>query len=151
MLIARLANPERNIDVASKGIHYLNLGPWPCYVGITTCEKAFADEMKRLKISDVNFLVRTTAGATTHIFENRNSLCFIITILPFNARKQSYEQYMALVAHEAMHVIQEMRKELARGGSLGDEAEAYLIQQIVQEAGEFIFRTNKVRRTEPAP
>lgn len=58
---------------------------------------------------------------------------------------------MALVAHEAMHVVQEMRKELARGESLGDEAEAYLIQQIVQEAGQFIFCTNKARRTEPTP
>lgn len=132
-----------------KGIHYLNLGPWPCYVGITTCEKAFATEMKRLKISDVNFFGRTTAGATTHIFNNANTICCIITIIPFNARKQSREQYFAMVAHEAMHVIQEMRKELAQGESLGDEAEAYLIQQIVQEAGQFIFRTNKVRRTEP--
>lgn len=136
-------------DSPSKGIRYFNLGPWPVYCGFTTSEKAFQKEMKRLKIENVDFLGWAHANATTHIFTNKGSLCFLITCQPFNRRQQTKEMYAALIAHEAVHVIQEMSKELARNGSLGSEAEAYLVQQIVQESLQDAWASNKVRRTEP--
>lgn len=132
-----------------KDVKYFNMGMWPIYVGITTCEKAFGLEMKRLKIEGVNFLARERATATTHIFEKGGSLCFLIAIEPFSARRRSREAYAALIAHEAMHVIQELQKELAHGQSLGIEAEAYLMQQIVQEGLQWTWRSNKTRCTEP--
>lgn len=136
-------------DRPPKGIRYFNLGPWPAYCGFTTSEKAFQKEMKRLKIENVDFLGRAHANATTHIFTNKGSLCFLITCQPFNRRQQSKEMYAALIAHEAVHVIQEMQKELARGETLGSEAEAYLVQQIVQESLQDAWASTKVRRTEP--
>lgn len=137
-------------DRPPKGIRYFNLGPWPFYVGFTTSEKAFAKEMQRLGVSGVDFLGHARANMTTHIFENRSTVTCIITSHPFNARQHSREQYAALIAHEAVHVVQEMSKELARGESLGSEAEAYLVQQIVQESLQDAWASSKVRATEPA-
>lgn len=136
-------------DRPPKGIRYFNLGPWPFYVGFTTSEKAFAKEMQRLGVSRVNFLSHARANMTTHIFENRKTVTCIITSQPFNRRQHSREQYAALIAHEAVHVIQEMSKELARGESLGIEAEAYLVQQIVQESLQAAWATGNKRATKP--
>ena len=132
------------------GVKYFNMGMWPVYVGITTCEKCFNKEMKRLKLKDVPFLARENANATTHFFDKPGrATAILITIRPFDKKRNSREQYAALIAHEAMHVVQDMQRRLARGQSLGDEAEAYLIQQIVQECLQWIWRSNKVRSTEP--
>lgn len=132
-----------------RALRYLNMGPWPVFVGITACEKTFQAEMKRLKIENIQFLGHSNAGATTHSFVNHSSLCCIIAIVPFSPQQNSKEQYAALLAHEAMHVIQEMRNELAGGKYLGDEAEAYLMQQIVQDGLQFLWKSSKVSRTEP--
>lgn len=132
-------------------VKYFNLGAWPVFVGFTTCEKAFAAEMRRLGIDNVSFFGRSSANATTHILEKHGTLCFVITAEPFKSHKISCEAYAALIAHEAMHVIQEMQQVLACGKSLGDEAEAYLIQQIVQECLQVAWGSFKVRRTEPMP
>ena len=136
-------------DKPPKGIRYLHTGPWPVYIGFTTCEKAFAAEMKRLKVTGINFLGSDRANATMHTLENRGTLCFIITAQPFQPRKVSKEVYAALIAHEAIHIIQAMQEELARGESLGSEAEAYLVQQIVQECLQDAWKSTKSRRTEP--
>ena len=136
-------------DAPSEGIRYFNMGPWPVFVGFTTSEEAFAKEMERLKIEGVNFLARERSHATVHILERSGSLTFIIAIEPFNPRRATREMYAALIAHEAMHVIQEMQTELAKGETLGKEAKAYLIQQIVQECLQDAWASNKTRATEP--
>lgn len=136
-------------DKPPKGIRYFNTGPWPVYIGFTTCEKAFAAEMKRLKVTDVNFLGSDRSNATMHTLENHGSLCFIIAAQPFQPRKVTKEVYAALIAHEALHIVQVMQEELAQGKSLGGEAEAYLVQQIVQECLQDAWRSSKVRRTKP--
>jgi hypothetical protein len=63
------------------------------------------------------------------------------------SRKASKEQYASLLAHEAVHVVQEMRDKL---GDLGSEAEAYLVQQIVQEGLQVAWGTNRTIRKEPS-
>lgn len=136
-------------DAPPEGIRYFNMGPWPVFVGFTTSEEAFAKEMERLKIEGVNFLARERAHATVHILERSGSLTFIIAMAPFNPRRVTREMYAALVAHEAVHIIQEMQNELAKGESLGKEAEAYLVQQIVQESLQDAWASNKCRATEP--
>lgn len=136
-------------DRPPKGIRYFNLGPWPVFCGFTLCEKAFAKEMDRVTGQKIEFITGR-ANMTTHIFESKSGkLCFIIAMQPFNPRKFSREQFAGLVAHEAVHVIQEMQRELAGGKSLGDEAEAYLVQQIVQESLQDAWASSKVRATEP--
>ena len=132
------------------GVKYFNMGMWPGYVGITTCEKSFQKEMKRLKLKDVPFFASDSANATTHFFDRRgHATMALITIRPFDKKRNSREQYAALIAHEAMHVVQDFQRRLYRGQPLGDEPEAYLIQQIVQECLQWVWRSNKVRSTEP--
>jgi hypothetical protein len=131
-------------------VHYIHCGQWPVYIGFTVSSIAFEREMKRLKIGkDVSFLVHGNAAATTHFFINKRSLCCIIAMSPPSA-KQNKAMYAALLAHEALHVIQEMRDELNKGQPFGNESESYLLQMIVQECLMIAwFNRPKSRQTQP--
>lgn len=125
------------------------MGQWPVFVGFTTDEAAFKRCIKRLKITDdVPFLGHIRANATTHIFERNGSLTFVITLQPVT-RRQTREQVAALIAHECMHVIQEMRRELSRGGHFDDESEAYLLQHLVQHCLQEAWKTGRKRAIAP--
>jgi hypothetical protein len=130
-----------------KGIHYLNLGPWPGYVGFTVSTEAFEREMRRLKVKGAGPAISNShSNATTHFLNSNGSSLALIVMEP-PSRKISKEQYAALLAHEATHVVQEMRDNL---GDLGREAEAYLVQQIVQEGLQNAWNTGRVTRRRPA-
>jgi hypothetical protein len=132
--------------VSRERIHYLNLGPWPGYVGFTTSPDAFKREMRRLKVKEPNeFTKNAHSNAATHFLSNNGQSLAIICIEPMS-RTRSKEQYAALLAHEAVHVVQQMREDL---GDLGSEAEAYLVQQMVQEGLQKAWKTNRVTRREP--
>jgi ribosomal protein L30E len=127
-------------------VHYLNTGPWPWYIGFTTDEDAFQREMKRLHVKDAGPGVKAGSNAATHHLVNGSTNMAIIVMCP-PSRKASKEQYASLLAHEAVHVVQEMRDKL---GDLGSEAEAYLVQQIVQEGLQVAWGTNRTIRKEPS-
>jgi hypothetical protein len=130
-----------------KHVHYLNLGPWPGYVGFTINKDAFEREMKRLKVKEpVDWISKNGSNAATHFFNNHGSNLAIICIEPFRRHSVSKEQYAAMLAHEATHVVQQMRTDL---GDLGSEAEAYLVQQIVQESLQIAWKTGRVTRRKP--
>lgn len=131
--------------VSKPRIRYFNLGPWPGYVGFTTSDEAFQREMRRLKIKEPCAFTKKGSDAATHLFSNHGNSLAIICMPPYTSRR-SKEQYAALLAHEATHVVQQMREDL---GDLGSEAEAYLVQQIVQESLEQAWKTNRVTRREP--
>lgn len=133
----------------SNRVSYLNSGPYPVYIGFTTSTDAFRRELKRLKVpGDHRAIQRERANATTHFLINSTTLTCII-VMPPPDRKHSKEQYAALVAHEAMHVIQEMERELYSGNRFDDESEAYLIQHIVQHCLQEAWRTGRSRRSKP--
>lgn len=129
-------------------VHYLHPGPFPVHIGFTTDERAFNREVRRLGIEgDVPFLASEIASATTHYFRNSHgSLCCIITMPPYGDDK-SREQYAALLAHEALHVVQQMR-ELNAGDPFDRETEAYLLQMIVQDCLQIAWGSNNVRNVE---
>jgi hypothetical protein len=132
-------------------IAYLHPGPYPVYIGFTTSTDAFQRELKRLKVpGEHRAIAHERANGTTHFLTNRDTLTCIIVMQPPTPRI-SKEQYAALVAHEALHVVQEMRRELARGECFDHESEAYLVQHIVQHCLQIAWRTNRVRRTKPQP
>lgn len=125
------------------------MGQWPVFLGFTMSPDDFAEAVKRLEVKeDVPFLGRPGANATTHTFERRGALTFIIT-LQKPARRLSKEQVAALIAHEAMHVVQQMTRELAQGLRFDDESEAYLLQHIVQHCLQIAWDTGRVRSTVP--
>lgn len=138
-------------DRPPKGVRYPGLGPWPGHIGLCFDEKVFRKEMKRLGITQkVDFLASPRAHATLHHFETKTEGCiYLLTFAP--SKKHSKEQVAGLIAHEATHIVQRMREDIALGQSLGDEAEAYIVQMVVQDALQFLWKSNKVRRLEPRP
>lgn len=111
-------------------IPYLNMGPYPCFLGFTMSPKAFRRELKRLDVGETDFLGRSSANATTHILEHpKRETCFIIALR--KPKAASVEQVAALVAHEAVHVAQDLWRAIGEQNP-GHEAEAYLVQHIVQ-------------------
>jgi hypothetical protein len=138
-------------DRPAKGMKYLQMGPWPGFIGLCFDERVFRNEMKRLKVKEPgNFLGSKLANATLHhLVSNSGQVVYLLTLGSTKGRTK--EQVAGLVAHEAMHVIQQMQEDIAGGKSLGHEAEAYLVQMIVQEALQSLWKSNKVRRTEPVP
>lgn len=128
-------------DRPAKGMKYLNMGPWPGFVGLCFDEKVFAAEMKRIGIKQsVPFLGSHLADATIHHFVHQGVSTYILTL--GSCKGKSKELVAGLVAHEAVHIIQNMKKDL---GKLGKEAEAYLVQMIVQETLQILWKSNNVR------
>jgi hypothetical protein len=107
--------------------------------------------MKRLGVKQkVDFLASPHAHASLHHFVSKgNGHIYMLALGPTKGR--SKEQVAGLIAHEATHIVQRMRDNIAGGQSLGDEAEAYIVQMVVQDALQFLWKTNKVRRLEPVP
>lgn len=128
-------------------IRYFNMGAWPVYVGFTASADAFAKEMKRLSVKEPDRFVNDRANATTHFLENDGTLTCIITLGATKGR--SKEQIAAIVAHEAVHVAQELWRHLGERNP-GDEQEAYLVQQITQECLQELWSPKSSRQTEPA-
>jgi hypothetical protein len=131
--------------VSEPHIDYCHMGPWPIYVGFTTSKKAFAKEMKRLDAGKTAFLARSGANATTHHLRKDNSTCCIITL---DKTGGSTEQIAALIAHEAVHVAQELWENIGED-SPGRESEAYLVQHIVQFCLQIALDTGRTRKTNP--
>ena len=130
-------------------IEYFNMGPWPFYCGFTTSKKKFKAEMARLGIDPApDFVTTDHANATTHFLERRSCLTAIIAMPKPKGDKHSPEQIAGLLAHEATHVAQELWRSIGEKRP-GDEAEAYLVQHIVQCCLQIAYNTNRVRQTEP--
>jgi hypothetical protein len=130
-------------------MHWLDTGQWPCYIGFTTSEQAYNRCMKRMSVSDPSpWIAHARAGATMHTLTNDTSLTLIICISP-PSRKHSKEQYAALIAHEALHVVQQMEREYYPSGRFDDESAAYLLQHIVQHCLQHAWATGRTRKTAP--
>lgn len=112
-------------------ITYFNMGQWPLFVGFTTSKKAFTKEIKRLAVPrPVPFMGSGLASATTHYFVKDGTTTCIITMAKFG-KKKPVEQIAGLIAHEAVHVAQELWCAIGEKEP-GREAEAYLVQMITQ-------------------
>jgi len=128
-------------------VSYCNIGPFPGYVGFTTSAKAFQREVKRLKVPEPpKFLASDRANATTHFLEKDGATTAIITI--GKPKGVSFEQYAGLIAHEAVHVAQMLWSDIGEKAP-GDEAEAYLVQHIVQFCLQEAYKTGRERRLIP--
>lgn len=134
--------------MSEKGPHirYFNMGQWPVYVGFSSSPKAFEREMKRINIKGCSFLNSTHANATTHFLTCDDGLTCIIAL--GDTKDRSKEQVAALIAHEAMHVVQEMWSHLGETNP-GRECEAYLVQHIVQNCLQEAWKSGKTRSTAP--
>lgn len=113
-------------------IRYFHMGQWPCYVGFSTDPDAFAREMERLRVDNPPQFVTSEYGhACTHFLFNRDMLTVIVTIK--RQSKRMREQIAALIAHEAVHVMQEMQRQFFASGKFDDENQAYIVQYLTQQ------------------
>lgn len=127
-------------------ITYFNMGPWPLYLGFTQSKKAFAKELKRLTIDAQPFLASGHANATLHAFRCEGTLTCILTMA--KTKGKSPEQVAGLIAHEATHVAQRLWESIGEDKP-GAEAEAYLVQMIVQCCLQEACNTGRARSTAP--
>lgn len=111
-----------------KGVSYIRGSAYPMYMGLATSEKAYKQEMVRLKIS--NAPPFTTADATTHFFpiEGRTPVC-LVCLDPKN--EHDLVLNIGLLVHEATHVWQFLKREMGEDKP-GWEIEAYFIQWFSQ-------------------
>ena len=141
---------SKKTKAGMESVEWIHMGQWPCFVGFTTSNKAFQKELRRLDIKeDVPFVGTTSAHATTHTFHHEAKICYIVTIEPFDKRRVSKVAYAALIAHEVMHIIQNMQEDYARGESLGRESDAYLMQYLVMMMLNYAWKTNREKAIKP--
>lgn len=118
-----------------KRVAFFDMGFFPGRFGFTNDPDAFAREMKRRKVTST-FMKNSFAAATTHTFDiyrdgQLSDELYIVTLCPRQASKVSRAQVHALLAHEAVHVWQNVRERIGEK-SPGRETEAYAVQHITQ-------------------
>lgn len=102
----------------------------PLYFTLATSQKILDSELKRLKFKGHLDGILNGAGATTHFIMNENNdKCAVVCLFDHSHNlKQTY----ALLVHEAVHIFQEVLKEM-REEDPSPEFEAYIIQKISQD------------------
>jgi len=126
-------------------MRYFHMGQWPCYVGFTSKQSEFDAEMVRLKVDPApDWIGNPHSAATTHFLTNRDMLTVIVCIE--RQKRRSREQIAALIAHEAVHVMQCMEQQFYPGSRFDDETQAYLVQYLTQNfLYEYVTRDGTVR------
>lgn len=114
-------------------ITYFDTGFLPNYFGFAIDPRAFAREMKRLRVKEPPPFISSGAAASTHHFYKDDDITSIVTFDPKApcVRGRTTAQIHAVIAHEAVHVWQE-NVERMRELHPGREIEAYAIQYFTQ-------------------
>lgn len=102
----------------------------PAYVALCTTEAAFLREMRRSKLpkSEWDPWIGGAAGAMAHFFRSDVGELTALVCLR-RVRGQSRSWHDTLLVHEAVHVWQRVKEELAEANP-SSEFEAYAIQTI---------------------
>lgn len=109
---------------------------------LCTTEKQYQALLKGMRIPKAErapFLVHEYAGATIHFFENKGDRTRAAIVCIRVTGEQSWAQVVALLAHEAVHLWQEIREALGEKQPSAEE-EAYAIQSLVQRLIEELVR-----------
>ena len=114
------------------------------YYTLCTTEKLYQKALKHLGIPKKDrpdFVTNWHSNGTAHHFENRKneSVTTVICIRNFEGKDQT--AIVGLLAHEAMHLWQEIRTTLGEHNP-SSELEAYAIQNLTQRLyAEFLRQT----------
>ena len=135
---------------ALKAICWIHTGPFPYYIGVCCHEPSFRRKMEKLGIEPPEFIAENSNAMTHYGRSEKDSAFAIITIRTPSKAGVSPEQYAALVAHEAVHVVQHMKETLSPNHDFGAEPEAYLVQMIVSEALNFLNDTGMTNTYSPS-
>lgn len=126
-----------------KKFHYIDVGCYPIWVGITDEPRVFHKEIRRLGIKERIEFVESDAAGTTHILRSdENNKIAIVCVDVRHLKGKSKSQIMGLLVHEAVHVWQECLITM-REKNPGQEVEAYAIQWISQCFMDYIMKPKK--------
>jgi hypothetical protein len=104
----------------------------PVSWALCVSEKQFRKLLKRIDLARDLWpaFVNPNAHATAHFLERGDRGLAIVCIVPDKSRTR--EQVHALIAHEAVHVWQDVRRRIGEKEP-SSEFEAYAVQSIVQD------------------
>lgn len=114
-----------------KKFHWLINGVFPCNIGFTRSRKQFYKAVKTYASNPEEYEFGDDAARLTIIAKPKDNYfrTFIITV---NWEGESKATMAALIAHEATHLCQYLWEQIGEHEP-GHEAEAYLVQSIVQQ------------------
>lgn len=109
-----------------KGLHWIDLGPWPTALAVTSDHKAY-DKFHKGRCCDWQPFPRPEHGLCTHMTHENGQSFFIIALGKF---KDPIERAASL-AHEATHAMRWVL-EFVGEKEPGTETQAYLVEHIVK-------------------
>lgn len=110
--------------------NWIDLRIFPVYVAFTTKKKTFDYMMDWMNVTNPPVFVSEAANAMTHYFAKGPQLTIVVTMFPKD-KDMPWEVYVGLMAHECMHVVQEIQEKVGRRSDR--ETEAYLIQRLLMD------------------
>lgn len=112
---------------------YVDMGPYPGWVGICFDPGTFEREMRRLGVENPPpFINGDLAHATTHSFVHpMNGAMNLVCVDGKQARSRLDVEMIGLLVHEAVHVKQHVFADIGEQ-SPGAEQEAYFVQHVAQ-------------------
>lgn len=135
---------------ALRGICWLHTGQWPLFIGICCDEKAFRAKIASLGMEYNDDFIPERGHAATHYFMHPDQgLIQIMAIRTPKKTGRTPESYASLVAHEAVHMLQELKERISPHEPFGREAEAYFVQHVVMEALAFLNETGMTKVHSP--
>lgn len=115
-------------DFSGKSVLWLDQGWQPAYIGFCPSRTAWNREMRKMGVKNEPW---PEAPASTQTFEYKGALCIIVTLGPESDRGHTRIGIAGLIAHEATHVWQYIRKHMGETDP-SVEFEAYSVQAIFQ-------------------
>ena len=103
----------------------LLLGP---YIALATNEKEFKRLLRSMDLETDAPWLRDKWNASAHWWEQDSNMVCIVCIKMY--RERDPIEVASLIAHEATHIWQVIERKI--GGDIGDEMEAYAIQNLCQ-------------------
>lgn len=111
-------------------VHF-DMGPIPAWVFLAHDEEGFYSKLEDLGVPPMPF-VMPGAAASTHIIQKDGGLVAMNTfIVCFNKPKQKSHAFVAVVAHEAVHVAEGCWASMGEEAP-GEEIRAYAVQYLTQ-------------------
>lgn len=107
---------------------WLDRGWQPVYIGFCPSEAAWKRTMKRMGLPNEPY---PTNDGRVSVFENDGKMTCIMTLGDGGEAKHSRVQIAALMAHEAVHVKQQICEHIGEK-TPSEEFEAYTVQAIFQ-------------------
>ena len=110
-----------------KGVHWIDLGPWPTGLAVTNDKRAYGKFMRAKKVPNAQPFPRPRHGLCKHMENDVGEAFFVIALGKFDDKIEM----AASLAHEATHAMRWIL-EFVGEKKPGTETEAYLVEHIVK-------------------